>query len=476
MESSATTKPVNSAQSAIIFSRELIRQLEGSELRLPTTYIGVRQVRPAGGKVKETGGKRKRDAPEPFDKVEDVEDWSPNASSCEVNTDTNAAEANIVKNSGVVTPHPNTFKVTNPDGTERRMTAQEKKKLKQKVKQAQHLARKEQKQIEVKERIRVEKEKKMERKRLKLLAKQKKLQNANNDAQADQPIPNKGSSSVNQGGQAETESNVLLQEDQDEETERKYKGNPPVVLTPAATRVAFALGALPAHNIQDDMMITTVLDDELANQWASQINESMIPAEQQRAKEDIRQMPYKLVPEVWNRLRPKRNSDISVAEKVSCPGGLNSQSYAIATIRNPSPSFDESTYLILRHLHQHFNLHLACGARFGCDYLVYDGRREEKHSFAGLRIYHVTDGDNSTMLPAPSAYDLHGFVRAMNTARKLALVATVRRSRDDPCVARIAIVDVALEAVLTAPTHIKKGNTDKRRFVGDTNELIKRKT
>jgi hypothetical protein len=105
---------------------------------------------------------------------------------------------------------------------------------------------------------------------------------------------------------------------------------------------------------------------------------------------------------------------------------------------------------------------------------VYDGRREEKHSFAGLRVYHVRDG--SSELPAPSAYDLHGFVRAMNTARKLALIATVRSSSDEPHVARIAVVDVALEAILTAPTHIKKGNTDKRRFVGDTNELIKRKT
>eukprot|EP00956_Cyclotella_meneghiniana_P044313 scaffold311888_cov119-Cyclotella_meneghiniana.AAC.2 len=63
----------------------------------------------------------------------------------------------------------------------------------------------------------------------------------------------------------------------------------------------------------------------------------------------------------------------------------------------------------------------------------------------------------------------------MNTARKLALVATVVRSADNPNVARIAIVDLALEAILTAPTHVKKGNTEKRRFVGDTSELAKRK-
>jgi hypothetical protein len=164
---------------------------------------------------------------------------------------------------------------------------------------------------------------------------------------------------------------------------------------------------------------------------------------------------------------------------------------------------------------------------------LYDGRRTERHSFAGLRVYHcrggvnkkkngiataatttatTTNGDggggNDLELPMPSAYDMTGFVRTMNTARKIALIAMVVPIEEDvqhACndenndgkkdgaeeeeedatmmtpmksssssssssssnIRRIAIVDLALEKVLTAHAHVRKGNTSKRRTEED---------
>ena len=152
---------------------------------------------------------------------------------------------------------------------------------------------------------------------------------------------------------------------------------------------------------------------------------------------------------------------------------------------------------------------------------MYDGRRTERHSFAGLRVYHCrggvnkkkngtaattattnTNGDggggNDLELPMPSAYDMTGFVRTMNTARKIALIAMVVPIEEDgqhhagnennndgkkdgvaeedatmttPMksgnIRRIAIVDLALEKVLTAHAHVRKGNTAKRRTEED---------
>ena len=92
----------------------------------------------------------------------------------------------------------------------------------------------------------------------------------------------------------------------------------------------------------------------------------------------------------------------------------------------------------------------------------------------------------------PSAYELAAYVRCLNTAGKLALLATVvvvdddddddksgssRRRRDgNPNHAemtpttttplfKVAFVDVALEKILTAPTHQRYGRSEKRRDV-----------
>ncbi len=333
--------------------------------------------------------------------------------------------------------------------------------------------------------------------------------------------------------------------------------------------------------------ITTNMDPILSEQWAKQLlNDALIPADISRSKEEMRPMAYRIVPEVWKRLCPDSlwtaSTSVSAAmegndddtataatasvypttTQASSTGGgttnttlstiattnschyspCHDDEYSLARLRHPcssstaatsssaSPYYDEDAYLIFQHLHQHStNLHIACGALFGCDFLLYDGHRDERHSFAGVRIYCCksrrssrddTSGDvkeekeeenknrdgihNDQLLPIPSAYDMAGFVRTMNSARKIALLATVVREEvqheedhgeggeDDANSSpqpprmmtttsskpsyRIAIVDLALEKVLTAPTHIRKGNTNKRRSEDDAaNGLAKRK-
>jgi len=58
-------------------------------------------------------------------------------------------------------------------------------------------------------------------------------------------------------------------------------------------------------------------------------------------------------------------------------------------------------------------------------------------------------------LPVPSAYDLAGYVRGLNTAGKLALLATVIIEKD---VDKVLIVDLALEKIFNgsnAPTELR---------------------
>ena len=336
------------------------------------------------------------------------------------------------------------------------------------------------------------------------------------------------------------------------------------MLTPAATRVAQDLGMLlKPDEYRDDRrtttsstttttttttytMMTTIMDPILSAKWATALQQSMIPVETTREEEDIRPMAYRLVPEKWSRLCPDtlwmpppakppsfkvgKSADSNMTSSL-----LSSSSSSLVGIRNSSSSssttttttttYDDDTYAIVSHLHNHSNIHITCGASFGCDYLLYDGRRTERHSFAGLRVYHcrggvnkkkngiataatttatTTNGDggggNDLELPMPSAYDMTGFVRTMNTARKIALIAMVVPIEDDgqhagsddinndgtkdgvaeedatmttpmksssSNIRRIAIVDLALEKVLTAHAHVRKGNTSKRRTEED---------
>lgn len=116
----------------------------------------------------------------------------------------------------------------------------------------------------------------------------------------------------------------------------------------------------------------------------------------------------------------------------------------IRSWNNISPkqrAFDATTKLVIEMLYKDTNIHISCGAKFGCDYLLYDGPRNERHAFAGLRI--ITFPTNQQPLsimknknnkkynkrcllfPQQTPYELSGYVRCLNTAGKLALLATV---------------------------------------------------
>mmetsp|Transcript_36489 Transcript_36489/g.76938 ORF Transcript_36489/g.76938 Transcript_36489/m.76938 type:complete len:666 (-) Transcript_36489:22-2019(-) len=587
------------SHSAILFSGTLVRRLESDpSLRLPSTYIGVRRVRasrstasvPSTAATAVGTGKRKRggldddgtkegvgekDDGEIGDNV--VDDASSSQAEAFTTTTSTNNDNNDDDDDGQIV-----YKVTNPDGTQRRMNTKEKKQLKYALKVAKLKAKKEERQRKHHEMILEAKAGKRERKRLKNLAwreKQRKRQQQEQEQQQQgqqqgqpqqpqqkqQQQEGEKQQQIQQQGQQpqSTKEKVTQIKDQKsstppEQTKKddvvdaqppatlslleeelasfrgERRGIPPVMLTPAATLVAQHHGVLSPTTAAAAAAATTtatatttktktktIMDPHLSEQWARQLQRSMIPAEISRSKEDMRPMAYKLVPEVWKSLcppslwsadasstsidnegRPGDDGDddpkdghkteegaqetTSTASKsTSNPSSSSSPlpptttNTALVQLRNPSPSYDTDASLIFQHLHQHSpHLHVACGALFGCDFLLYDGKRDERHSFAGMRIYSTTSHNNSdndssgeekttttiTKFPIPSAYDMAGFVRTMNTARKIALVATVVRERiNDGKVARVVIVDLALEKILTAQTHIRKGTTDKRK-------------
>jgi hypothetical protein len=203
--------------------------------------------------------------------------------------------------------------------------------------------------------------------------------------------------------------------------------------------------------------------------------------------------------------------------------------------------YDTCTNIIIEYLYTNStNLQIACGAKFGCDYLLYDGPRNKRHAFAGLRIIpfqvlndnnrqqeqrqhqqqhqyqeqqeemdsHKVDNSMTTKehddsivisameqneeapktskqcslhFPVPSPFDLSGYVRCLNTAGKLALLATVvptnaviEKTMDGPknktaATHRIAIIDLALEKIVaTTVNRPKKTLEDRLKLLSKT--------
>lgn len=303
------------------------------------------------------------------------------------------------------------------------------------------------------------------------------------------------------------------------------------------------------------------VDDALAQLWATKIQGQINIAEQLRSQEPIRPMAYTIVPEVWTRMRPvstmvtqstnyqtTSSANANDSKLISSPEDVYARYTTIHTdhtfvetnmytkttkcidlLRDTNRTEDTNNHdddddtnnlpyyitsmgklysnendakvednhcIIFNHLYDR-NLHISCGAKFGCDFLLYDGPREERHAFAGLRIltpntFNSTDQEQS-QLPIPSPYDLAGFVRCLNTAGKLALLATVIRtnsvckykdndgspttcgSREN--VVKVVFVELVLEKNLTAPTHQRKStrkSNSKRKEIGKN--LAKKKT
>jgi hypothetical protein len=300
-------------------------------------------------------------------------------------------------------------------------------------------------------------------------------------------------------------------------------GVPPVMLSPALSRLvqvhyggdgglesARGGGNSPSGTVGD--AATTVRpDDDAAQQWASALAASMTVAESVRQAEvDWRPMPYRLVPEVWQRLRPAvtkssyydqdtaatvptdpagsqsttameparptKNDDLVATmsdanHPRSVPATNPRVDYAYCPMR-PSSHWNRlrqgEEAAILQLLHRDTHLHISCGAKFGCDYLLYDGPRTERHAFAGLRILLARAGGGGGPFPLPTAYDLAGYVRCLNTAGKLALIATVIRDDADDNAdnnrprLRVLLVDLALVKIASTTSKRPRKTMEQR--------------
>ena len=225
-------------------------------------------------------------------------------------------------------------------------------------------------------------------------------------------------------------------------------GVPPVALLPCMAWRTFEMGILSPQSA----IIKCELDNLLAHAWAKSLKESLRGAEDVRAHEDLRPMAYQLVPEVWRRLFPDMSKAMDDASPVERYEGTDISLIPIRTRMDP---LDSDKAVVCTLLHSRSNVHISCGSKFGCDFLLYDGPRTERHAFAGMRV--IADGET------PGSYDLHGYVRCLNTAGKLSLLAKVDRGGDVP---RVAFVDLTLEKVLTAPRHAKRATKRARRDVG----------
>ena len=401
------------------------------------------------------------------------DEWAPTAIHAvdDKTEDTNSDDAPAKRKANEIS-----FKVTNPDGTERRMTKQEKKQLKYKLAQAKRDAQREKRQIKHEQLIQEAKKAKRERRELKRLERQERKKRQKLDDKEhigqEQVCQEKSSPNKVENDNMDEEQSCVGYKEIDEELAAmrgERNGIPPAMLPPAATCVALEMKALQYTTQGEIRNVTTAFDRQLTSEWANEIQQSMIPAEELRAKEDMRPMAYKVVPEMWNRLCPlqgsKEDDPIKSQDESSITDELamnSSEQCTLGLIRHPSSIYDRAAHAVFRHLNQHSNLHISSGGIFGCDFMLYDGKREDRHSFAGLRIYHC-DKEDGCKFPLPSAYELTGFVRTMNTARKLALIATVIIDEGNDNIARILIVDLALEKILSVETHRKKGNTEKRK-------------
>lgn len=493
-----TASPEAAASTAaIIFSSSLTSHLSTDEARLPPTHVGVRRVRPSSQAVKEALKKRGL----PAILAAHISAAAPGKASIgsdvhsQDECETNGAGGSATRKFGsalftdeeLMHPTEVSYMTTDEDGVERRMTKKEKKKKKAQL---------------MKERLAM----------LKQINKQqqeeKKDQRIDAMIAADDDAPIVDSNETSENTSCEDNNYYAMKVSQaaieEEVAELLGASNrvPPVVLSAPMVNEALqndiirgasssAVGSSHDDEIKE-------MDQPLSRLWATTLQEAMNVAEEVRSREDMRPMAYRIFPEAWHRLRPvsllgdsqytstckadqtdSKEDDKDSSKRVEI-GEEEKHLWDFISTRPGLPSFDVDIALVYRLLHRKTNLHVACGSKFGCDLLLYDGSREERHAFAGLRICSCTSADNKALdesaevvdptnglavsLPLPSSYDLAGYVRCLNTAGKLALLATVTRDRNGTK-SRVAIVDLALEKVLSAPTHKKKRRGKKRQQI-----------
>ncbi|CAB9517747.1 Protein of unknown function, DUF547 [Seminavis robusta] len=453
----------NDNRAIMVFTRALVRHLSTPSGRLEPTYVGVKRIRPSSRMVKQALDQEKR------------------------------KETTTQKVSTLV------FKVMGEDGQERRMTKQEKKAKKLEIAQQKKLE-KEQRRIEKEKNEPPPRKKKRKRRGEKtgpVLAKKPKEEDgqnnntdsssANGDSKAnntsagdtaadnsnqdvkqmdDSNFNNDEIKALSQVGISPPKLSLMEQELADLRGERQ--GVPPVILSPSLAHVALRTpGFLPGNNIPPKSNVSYVIDDELAQEWATAIQESMLPALEVRGREEMRSMAYAIIPQVWSRMRPdslmrapgdqpnnnETKSNSQTVETTTSSHEKNEtrqESWGLVPIRPPSGStFDSDLAAVTEVLYRSSPLYLSCGAKFGCDLLLYDGPRQERHAFGGLRLVVHDDKNATAPFPIPSAYAIAGYVRTLNTAGKLALMALVRRddTQEDATTFRVALVDLKLQRV-----------------------------
>lgn len=343
------------------------------------------------------------------------------------------------KNSDPVRATSTVFTVKLADGNDRRMTKQEKKKEKYKMKQQRKEDRKRQRQDQT---------------------------DSTTSIFPNSRAPKIDSWTSNIRYYQVSLNNAALEQEL-AELRGERNGLPPVLLSPAMAIHAEKILWQSSCCSNSQPKVQFFYDHELSKKWAELLKEHMRPAEAAREKDELRTMPYKLSPEPWTRLRQNMGEQKLQSTRVAQYLGKNvnftpSKCKSARMVCRPTTETDLAASLVFEYLLRESSYFLSCGAKFGCDFLVYDGPRDERHAFAGLRILHSKGSD----MPIQSAFNLSGFVRCLNTAGKFALLATVfRDERSEIPLYRLAFVDIALEKVLTAPTHKKRARTQKRRDV-----------
>ena len=297
----------------------------------------------------------------------------------------------------------------------------------------------------------------------------------------------------------------------------------PIILSdPMSDQIPYALKESRHQN--DDSEKHIILDKELSHQWAIAVSESMKSAENQRDSEDMRLMAYRLIPEVWSRFisgMPTRETvervsldqeerttklithpiDYSMFKQDTIHTPMRSESTTPLPSDPTAINYDTSLKIVYEYLFRQYpTMHLACGAKFGCDFLLYDDCRKKRHAFAGLRVLeashhqciymHKCNG-KEVQFSIPTPYDLAAYVRTLNKAGKLAILGMVireskpRKSHHQSHVAanrpevstdsdksddmyRVLFIDLALEKILSAPTHQRKYKkpSQKRKEIG----------
>jgi hypothetical protein len=444
--------PDASSSSVLILSAPVVEKLSTScnEGRLPPTYVGSRRIRPSSALVRQV--------------------WRQQNVNARGNSPLVPEGENVqsVKNTTV------TYKIVDPvTAIERRMTSEEKK-----LQRLAHLQEKK---------------------------KQKQLRKGQ---QANLPPGTTGSkrsiSRLSDVQDSHRYYNLPINDESIAEELADLQGNndcvPPVVLGPAAAMQAFRCGALMDTQPASDHGLSIVVNDSLARQWAEcLVDQVMAPTEHSRQQESaLRPMPYQVVPEVWQRLRPASliTGGVAVADSqpqpeldattVSDPiveiSAAEKSEWISCTVRPPCPPFDATSEAIVRVLHA-AGLHVSCGSKFGADFLLYDGPRQARHAFAGLRVYsgdpisaaiakdagdlsHGAESgkdesvahDAQLPWPLPGAHDVAGYVRCLNTAGKLALVATAINM--GPSI-DVVFLDLALQKVPDASGRSKRSRGGK---------------